>query len=92
MTLPPGSGKTHLLLAIIMRFARTVPGAWAAGELNLESIRAAAEAELQSISQDDELERKAAAEKLAKYPPDRQVWGLPPVVKREPQKDYKVSG
>jgi hypothetical protein len=89
----PGSGKTHLLLGIIFRFARSVPGGWAvAGEPDLEGIRAATEAELQSIVADDEMERKQAAEKLAKLPEDRQIWGLPALVKSETQIDYKVSG
>ncbi len=81
------------LLGLILRFSRSVPGTWqGSGELDPERIRAATESELQAISQEDEAERKQAAEKLAKLPADRQIWGLPPVVKREPQADYKVSG
>jgi len=55
-------------------------------------FRSAAEAELQAIGPTDDIERAQAAERLAKLPPDRQVWGLPPMIKREPQVDYKVSG
>jgi hypothetical protein len=88
-----GSGKTHLLLAIALRFARSVPGTWAlGGDSDLGTIRAATEAELQSIAPDDETERKHAAEKLAKLPTERQIWGLPPVVKRDTQVTYKIFG
>lgn len=88
-----GEDAVRGIKALILRFARSVPGTWAVtGEPDLDRIRIAAEAELQAIGPEDEAERKQAAEKLAKLPQDRQVWGLPTVVKREPQVDYKVSG
>jgi len=91
--LTEGEEAARGITGLVLRFARSVPGAWAVtGEPDLERIRAATEAELQTIGSDDEPERKQAAEKLEKYPLDRQIWGLPPMVKREPQVDYKVSG
>ena len=91
--LTEGEEAARGITGLIVRFARSVPGAWAvAGEPDLERIRMATEAELQAISNDDEPERKQAAEKLAQYPIDRQVWGLPPMVKRQPQSEFKVSG
>jgi hypothetical protein len=93
MNLTEGEDAARGITGLVLRFARGVPGAWAvAGEPDLDRIRAAAEAELQTIGSDDEPERKLAAEKLAKYPEDRQVWGLPPMVKRDPQVEYRVSG
>jgi len=92
-SLTDGEDAARGITGLILRFARSVPGAWAvAGEPDLGRIRAATEAELQSIAPEDEMERKEAAEKLAKFPPDRQIWGLPPMVKREPQRDYRVIG
>jgi hypothetical protein len=93
MNLTEGEDAARRITGLILRFARGVPGAWAVtGEPDLDRIRTAAEAELQAIGSDDEPERKLAAEKLAKLPEDRQVWGLPPLVKRDPQVEYKVSG
>jgi len=92
-TITDGEEAVRGIKALIFQFARSVPGAWAVtGEPDLERIRVASEAELQAIGPHDEAERKQAAVKLAKLPQDRQIWGLPPVVKREPQVDYKVSG
>jgi hypothetical protein len=88
-----GEDAVQGIKSLILRFARSVPGAWAVtGEPDFDRIRVATEAELNAIGPDDEPERKQAAEKLAKLPEDRQVWGLPPMVKRETQINYKVSG
>jgi hypothetical protein len=88
-----GEDAVQGIKGLILRFARSVPGAWAvSGEPDFDRIRVASEAELHAIGPDDEAERKQAAEKLAKLPEDRQVWGLPPMVKRDAHVDYKVSG
>jgi hypothetical protein len=72
------------LRALVLRFARNVPGAWRVGaESDFEDIRAATQAELSLIGPDDESERKLAAEKLSNYPPQRRIWGLMPMVVRE---------
>ncbi len=92
-TLGPDQEATRRILALIFRFARSVPGAGqGVGEPDLAQIRSAAESELLAIGPTDDIERMQAAERLAKLPLDRQIWGLPPMIKREPQVDYKVSG
>jgi hypothetical protein len=92
-TLGSDQDATRRVLAVIFRFARSVPGAGqGVGEPELARIRSAAEAEFQAIGPIDDLERRQAAESLAKLPPDRQIWGLPPMIRREPQVEYKVSG
>jgi hypothetical protein len=65
--------------ALVLRYARGVPGAIASG-LSPEpaKIRAVVQSELEAIDAEDLAERRQAAERLNRFSDTQRLWGLPP--------------
>lgn len=75
-----GAPQASDMERLVARFARGIPGAITSGErLDTHRLREVVRTELRAIEELDRAERSKAAERLRRYEPHQQIWGLPPM-------------
>jgi hypothetical protein len=69
--------QTSAVESLLLRYARGIPGALVTGEsTDIARIRKVITAELKAIEDDDLLERRQAAARLARYADQQKLWGV----------------